>query len=1172
MFVNSLNTDLSQIVGLAPIQGSEAGSLEQSGFGSLLSVFMNDGTQSVGDAKTMPRIKLVAAETVVASETDNPSVSAEDTGMSVPAQLVVMNEDGEQVSLPITVVVAGSTEIVAEGATGEQDCEIVLMVRFDGESISDQDAIRNVLTGQVMLTDAENVDTTLIPEHRGTVLTDEPARTVEPDGEELIAAEHRGNDNSPHVRNVATVGTELADGSKTGTFTKNDTISATSSGVVAEDANGIGYNPVINNPSRTTIEKQVNPDIHKENAGNGVTTVLNENTPTEMLTEVSGKSNQSVLRSQPTTNFTSTLNSAPQQTNNQPLVQLRTVSGTYPLTVDLSPSSSGENSTLALINTLVSSGASVEIVIGGEGQYSETAAGNMTPASGTVNQITSQTPEVIPVINTSPLMTDGENSTSSKTGENSGMEKTAAMNQRNIQTGSIGSIPENQLESDYVADGRITETGTMAHKTSDPQITNSRIIRHQGGPGTVSSSTSEVNTPLNTPSNPPGAVIDINDAVVPGNGPSADKGNGFTQEAVSTLSNTYVSGSKAEQTVVSSENIVLTDATPETVVSSVEKSAVPHPVRINRQVLPISIDYSSGTEFGSGSNAGETVASSETSLINTILYGGSNDSGLHAPEQSTGTVVSMTQRPDYALFETAGSGKVVTNESKPVQSVVSPQLPLAGENLEVPGIGYDTKPQHVADVVTDTKLNLEPVVEFSSAGQTQGVKNTVISESVISETRVGNVSIAGDTGGQSISDSGVNMANTGLTISEAHAAQSGENARFTIPVEETIRVNTLEFEQVHEVRTGTMQNATGSTTAQAVSKENSTVFSSEKTTTPNTTVSNDTLPNGVNVNEGSHDGMVKESTVTPEKGRQEMFITDKENGAVKITAVNNNSDPKPIESEVAGSQFTSEANVNRIQVSPDEKKSNSQKNSTGEVTSAQIDTDDPVTLNHHSEFSTGHDGSTGDFTHTGEPVQFEMLGANETFDMNFDQARSESETITPVTMNDSAGKTTFDIRQETRPLGTSVWDPEMTETEANVMNSIVSHARFMIGSGESSAEIRLDPPSLGKIKLKIVTENSIVTGKIIVESQEVRDIVQNSIVELSEQLEQSGLKVQSFDVQVGHNDGTDAWANRENQENLMQHLRHHRNLRNVQSIEDLSNNTGARHSKSMVSDYIDVWV
>ena len=150
-------------------------------------------------------------------------------------------------------------------------------------------------------------------------------------------------------------------------------------------------------------------------------------------------------------------------------------------------------------------------------------------------------------------------------------------------------------------------------------------------------------------------------------------------------------------------------------------------------------------------------------------------------------------------------------------------------------------------------------------------------------------------------------------------------------------------------------------------------------------------------------------------------------------------------------------------------------------------------------------------------------------------------------------------------------DTGMVDTTKNeVLNSIVKNARFLLNNGQSSAEINLEPPSLGKLKLEIVTENSKITGKITVESSETKEIVQNNIAELKEQLTQNGLKVESFDVQLGHNSGTDSWANREKTESLTQQLRRNISKNEKISSEIISGIQAGGRGKSVDSSYIDI--
>jgi hypothetical protein len=153
------------------------------------------------------------------------------------------------------------------------------------------------------------------------------------------------------------------------------------------------------------------------------------------------------------------------------------------------------------------------------------------------------------------------------------------------------------------------------------------------------------------------------------------------------------------------------------------------------------------------------------------------------------------------------------------------------------------------------------------------------------------------------------------------------------------------------------------------------------------------------------------------------------------------------------------------------------------------------------------------------------------------------------------------------------WIEYLDMEGSDVVTSLVRHAKFMIGAGQSSATIRLEPPSLGRMRLEIVTENAKVTGKITVESQEARTILQNGLQELKEQLGQSGLKVESFDVQVGHNDGTGGWANRENNESLKSSARtdDYGSGRRIVSVEQPEPEAPHR-GRSLETGNLDLWV
>jgi len=146
--------------------------------------------------------------------------------------------------------------------------------------------------------------------------------------------------------------------------------------------------------------------------------------------------------------------------------------------------------------------------------------------------------------------------------------------------------------------------------------------------------------------------------------------------------------------------------------------------------------------------------------------------------------------------------------------------------------------------------------------------------------------------------------------------------------------------------------------------------------------------------------------------------------------------------------------------------------------------------------------------------------------------------------------------------------------EQQIITGIVRQVTVMQRDGISSVVLRLEPPSLGKMKLDILTEHSKVTGRIVVESVEVKELIQHGLAELRNSLAQNGMQVESFDVQVGHNGGTDSWAAREHMKYVYDDLRRHPGFANVSDTgENAQCDDGVRvRARLLQSKLFDVWM
>ena len=92
-------------------------------------------------------------------------------------------------------------------------------------------------------------------------------------------------------------------------------------------------------------------------------------------------------------------------------------------------------------------------------------------------------------------------------------------------------------------------------------------------------------------------------------------------------------------------------------------------------------------------------------------------------------------------------------------------------------------------------------------------------------------------------------------------------------------------------------------------------------------------------------------------------------------------------------------------------------------------------------------------------------------------------------------------------------------TEARVINQIINKVSLRSSGSQSEIKIRLDPPSLGSLRMNVTTAGDSVRTVIIAENHSVKQIIENNLLQLRDSMQGQGLKVDSFTVLVGGNDG-----------------------------------------------------
>ena len=96
-----------------------------------------------------------------------------------------------------------------------------------------------------------------------------------------------------------------------------------------------------------------------------------------------------------------------------------------------------------------------------------------------------------------------------------------------------------------------------------------------------------------------------------------------------------------------------------------------------------------------------------------------------------------------------------------------------------------------------------------------------------------------------------------------------------------------------------------------------------------------------------------------------------------------------------------------------------------------------------------------------------------------------------------------------------------------VMEQIVEGARIQVARGQTRAKIVLQPPSLGKLNLHILTKDDQVKVTFFAENLQVKEIIESNLAQLRQSFVQQGMRVDDFGVFVGHHPSGNA-AGQEN--------------------------------------------
>lgn len=96
-----------------------------------------------------------------------------------------------------------------------------------------------------------------------------------------------------------------------------------------------------------------------------------------------------------------------------------------------------------------------------------------------------------------------------------------------------------------------------------------------------------------------------------------------------------------------------------------------------------------------------------------------------------------------------------------------------------------------------------------------------------------------------------------------------------------------------------------------------------------------------------------------------------------------------------------------------------------------------------------------------------------------------------------------------------------------IINQVLEKAKVILSPEKSEMVMDLKPDSLGKLALKVVTENGMVLAKFVAENQQVKEVLESNMQLLKDSLEKQGFFVQGFNVSVGQDSARQFNRNRE---------------------------------------------
>ncbi|MCL1833272.1 MAG: flagellar hook-length control protein FliK [Leptospirales bacterium] len=114
-------------------------------------------------------------------------------------------------------------------------------------------------------------------------------------------------------------------------------------------------------------------------------------------------------------------------------------------------------------------------------------------------------------------------------------------------------------------------------------------------------------------------------------------------------------------------------------------------------------------------------------------------------------------------------------------------------------------------------------------------------------------------------------------------------------------------------------------------------------------------------------------------------------------------------------------------------------------------------------------------------------------------------------LNYNSSKTDFSTKSELDKLPKNMKMPDFKEN----LQEIIDKAKITVrDSRNGTFTVRLNPQELGSVNVNLIMKNGIITGKLLVDNEDVKNLLLNNLQELKLQLTEAGIEVGEFNVGV----------------------------------------------------------